>query len=187
MAHTHPLIIRPVSWPLQTYRSRRVGRPPAFPSRPSRGLRPRAPLRRYPLPSCAACPGRPAPRSAWRRGVPAGLLHRAGRQEIALGEEWPLRGGCRGSGTKMPFKLPIRTQSRSIPATLEGFYWPSTRRRWIRDRVVLLTVDHEFSITDPQLHAEIDEWKQNIAQLYFNEGSRQEEIWVIIHPVWRYD
>src|SRR5712692_10627336 len=52
------------------------------------------------------------------------------------------------------------TQSRSIPAAFEGFYWSSRLRRWIHDRVVLLTVDHEFSITDPRLHAEIDEWKQ---------------------------
>jgi hypothetical protein len=37
---------------------------PAFPSRPSRGRRPRAPLRRYPTASCAACPGRVALRSA---------------------------------------------------------------------------------------------------------------------------
>jgi hypothetical protein len=79
------------------------------------------------------------------------------------------------------------TQSRSIPAAFEGFYWSATRRRWIHDRVVLLTVDHEFRITDPRLHAEIDEWKQTIAQLYFDKGSRQEEIWVITHPVWRYD
>jgi hypothetical protein len=79
------------------------------------------------------------------------------------------------------------TQSRSIPATFEGFYWSSRRRRWIHDRVVLLTVDHEFSITDPLFHDEIDEWKQTISQLYSDKGSPQDEIWVITHPVWRYD
>lgn len=52
---------------------------------------------------------------------------------------------------------------------------------------MLLTVDHEFRITDPRLHAEIDDWKQTIAQLYRDEGARQEDIWVITHPVWRYD
>jgi hypothetical protein len=79
------------------------------------------------------------------------------------------------------------TQSRSIPAAFEGFYWSANRRRWILDRVVLLTVDHEFHITDSRLHAEIDEWKQTIATLYLDHGSRQDEIWVITHPVWRYD
>jgi hypothetical protein len=39
--------------------------PPAFHNRPSRGLRPRAPLRRDPPPSCGACPGRSGPR--WGR------------------------------------------------------------------------------------------------------------------------
>jgi hypothetical protein len=79
------------------------------------------------------------------------------------------------------------TYSRSLPAAFEGFYWSATRRRWIMDRLVLLTVDHEVNITDPRLHAEIDEWKQTISQLYSEQGSRQEEIWVITHPVWRYD
>lgn len=79
------------------------------------------------------------------------------------------------------------TQSRSIPAAFEGFYWSANRRRWVRDNVVLLTVDHEFRITDPRLHSEIDEWKQTIAELYFDNGSPQDEIWVITHPVWRYD
>ena len=79
------------------------------------------------------------------------------------------------------------TQSRSIPAAFEGFYWSSKRRMWIRDNVVLLTVDHEFRITDSRLHAEIDEWKQTIANLYSDNGSPQDEIWVITHPVWRYD
>jgi hypothetical protein len=79
------------------------------------------------------------------------------------------------------------TYSRLFPPAFEGFYWSATLRRWIMDRLVLLTVDHEFSISDPRLHTEIDEWKQTIAQLYLNEGSPQEEIWVITHPVWRYD
>jgi hypothetical protein len=55
------------------------------------------------------------------------------------------------------------THSRSLPTAFEGFYWSATRRRWILDRLVLLTVDHEFRITDPRLHAEIDDWKQTIA------------------------
>ncbi len=45
---------------------------PAFPSRPSRGLRPRTPLRRYPIPSCAVCPGRTAPLYALLRGASEG-------------------------------------------------------------------------------------------------------------------
>ena len=70
--------------------------PPAFPRRPARGLLPGAPLRRYPPPSCAACPGRAPPRSARRPCAPAGLSHRAGGAAIAAGEGWSPAGGSRG-------------------------------------------------------------------------------------------
>src|SRR6266849_7642011 len=64
--------------------------PPSLPSRPARGRRPRPPLRRYPPPSCGACPDQPEPRRAapcatWRRGAPAG---RWARRSIR-GAGWP--------------------------------------------------------------------------------------------------
>jgi hypothetical protein len=54
--------------------------PPSLPTRLSRGLRPRAALRRDPPPSCGACPGRALLRYALLRGVPARLTLRAGRR-----------------------------------------------------------------------------------------------------------
>ena len=52
--------------------------PPAFPNRSSRGLHPRAPLRRYPTPSCDACP------------VPAKVaLRRTVGAARAVGKAWP--------------------------------------------------------------------------------------------------
>jgi hypothetical protein len=71
------------------------GAPPAFHNRPSRGLRPRAPLRRYPPPSCAACPGHAGPLSALLRGRSRGCYRAAlgAREEVwggvtAGGERW---------------------------------------------------------------------------------------------------
>jgi hypothetical protein len=56
----------------------RVKSPPAFPNRPSRGLHPRASLRRYPNPSCDACP------------VPATVaLRRTVGAARAVGKAWP--------------------------------------------------------------------------------------------------
>ena len=46
--------------------------PAAFQTRPSRGLHPRAPLRLYPNPSCAACPGCAKPLYALLQAAPAG-------------------------------------------------------------------------------------------------------------------
>jgi hypothetical protein len=48
-------------------------------------------------------------------------------------------------------------------------------------------IDHEFRITELQFPQKIDEMKQTIAQFYAEEGSPQEEIWLVAPPVWRYD
>ena len=67
--------------------------PPAFHNRRSRGLPPQAPLRPYPPPSCAACPDRAPPHSAWLRAAPAGRPRRAGgtrgRAAKALAQKVP--------------------------------------------------------------------------------------------------
>ena len=63
--------------------------PPGLPRRPSRGRRPRAPLRRYPTPSCGVCP---APAQATQRRAPpgAGALRRGGRRQ----GRWGAPGGA---------------------------------------------------------------------------------------------
>jgi hypothetical protein len=73
--------------------------PPAFHNRPSRGLRPRAPLRPSPPPSCGACPGRAAPRSTllW-----AARPRRAGCAARAVGTAWPPAGDAGGPGRCAP-------------------------------------------------------------------------------------
>ena len=85
---------------------------PSLPSRPARGLHPRAPLRRYPLPSCDACP---APAQVARRratGRSGGLLRRARSA-----------GDARGAGAKRAFILPIRMQSSPYlcPSVSQGY------------------------------------------------------------------
>ena len=71
--------------------------PPAFHNRPSRGLRPRAPLRRYSIPSCAACPGRTAPLYALLRGASEGATApRAGGACKRCGEARPPAGDAGG-------------------------------------------------------------------------------------------
>src|SRR5439155_25505830 len=55
--------------------------PLAFQNRPSRGCRPRAPLRRYPPPSCAACPGRAPPCCEPQRLAAAGRWGRRQRRQ----------------------------------------------------------------------------------------------------------
>ena len=81
--------------------------PPA--DRPSRGLHPRAPLRGYLHPSCAACPGCAKPLYALLHAAPAGCrgalrARQSPRARRAAG------GGMRdrGGDAKMPFVLPIR-------------------------------------------------------------------------------
>jgi len=78
--------------PVEVLRAR-WGPPPAFQHRPARGLHPRAPLRLDPPPSCGACPGRAALRSAVLRHVPAGLPRHAERAGSAVGSGPPAGGG----------------------------------------------------------------------------------------------
>ena len=71
--------------------------PPAFPSRPSRGLPPRAPLRRYPPPSCDASPA-PA-KGAVRRAPPCcGPLQRGCRSALGAPQSAVAGGGGTGEG-----------------------------------------------------------------------------------------
>ncbi len=63
--------------------------PPAFPRRPSRGRPPRAPLRRYPTPSCDACP---APANVTRRRAPP-----------PGGTAWPPAAGAAGRKCLLEF------------------------------------------------------------------------------------
>ena len=79
------------------------------------------------------------------------------------------------------------TQSRNMPASFEGWWWSDTSQSWIHDKLVLVIIDHEFPITDPRLHTEVDDLKQTLGQFYSQNGSPQEEIWVVSLPVWRYD
>ena len=64
---------------------------PVFPSRPSRGRPSRAPLRRYPTPSCAACPApaQVALRYAVLRAPPEPYRHRARAGQEAGCSQWP--------------------------------------------------------------------------------------------------
>jgi hypothetical protein len=81
-----------------------AGVPPAFQNRPSRGLRPRVPLRHDPLPSCGACPDRATPRYTLLQATPAGLPRRAGCAARAVGKAWPpaesAGEGAAGAGAK---------------------------------------------------------------------------------------
>ena len=78
----------------------------AFPNGPSRGPGARKPLTLFPLPSCAACPGRATRRLAARRGGKQLLL--AGDVGMPPGY---LRGLCSGrGGAQIAFEPPILTE-----------------------------------------------------------------------------
>ena len=68
--------------------------PPAFPGRPFRGRRPRAPLRHYPTPSCGACP---APAKATQHRAPPGAGLAPRRSGGAPARRWA-RGSIHGAG-----------------------------------------------------------------------------------------
>jgi hypothetical protein len=87
--------------------------PSTFLSRPSRGLRPKEPLRLQPHPSYAACPGRALSRAAWLWLAAAACGGRSYRRERGGGGVWL------GGGAKMPCVLPSMLPLLSSP--LEDF------------------------------------------------------------------
>jgi hypothetical protein len=79
------------------------------------------------------------------------------------------------------------TQTRAFPTSYEGWWWSARRRKWVRDDLALIVVDHEFRLSDPKLQYEIDDLKQSASKLYASQNRPQEEIWLVVHSVWRYD
>lgn len=79
------------------------------------------------------------------------------------------------------------THSRPIPSPYVGWWWSDDQQMWIEDVLVLVVIDYERKIHDRNLPAELEALKQEMAQLYTAANSRQEEIWLVAHPVWRYD
>ena len=67
--------------------------PPSTIARPE-AVAPGNPLRRSPPPSCAACPGRARPLSAWLRGAPEGATAPRWGRVQRCGEAWPPAGGA---------------------------------------------------------------------------------------------
>ena len=97
----------------------------AFPTRPSRGLRPEKPMRLQPPPSSAACPDRPLPRYA--------LLRAAGDAAVAAGEAGPptetgqRRAGSGGEKCLLNFlSLGPSDLSLDMGVSLSG--WPNDER-----------------------------------------------------------
>ena len=109
-----------ISMPNACFRLCSWEKPPCLPKLPSRGLRPEAPLRRYPHPSSAACPDRATPLYALLRAAATGRPLSAGAAALDAGAGSPLaksaagdKGGpqglgARGAGAQMPFDFPIR-------------------------------------------------------------------------------
>lgn len=92
------------------------------------------------------------------------------------------RGTRRGHGRITGF-----TRTRTFPHPYEGWWWSTTRQRWVRDPLAVVVIDHELPIGDQRCQDQIDEFKQTAAKCYADAGRPQEEIWVVAHPIWRQD
>lgn len=78
------------------------------------------------------------------------------------------------------------TYSADDPPAFHGNWWSESRTEWVPDRLVLLFVDRRGSLRRPRaLLTFAEPLKAQIAQVYADEGSPQEEIWCILEQIHR--
>lgn len=78
------------------------------------------------------------------------------------------------------------TYSADDPPAFHGNWWSESRSEWVPDRLVLLLVDRRGSLRRPRAFLTFAEsLKAQIAQVYADEGSPQEEIWCILEQIHR--
>ncbi len=78
------------------------------------------------------------------------------------------------------------THSSARPPSHFGAWWSPSRRRWMREKVVLLIVDFKISFADQELTRVLAELKEVIREAYSHfTGQPQEEIWFVAHHLVR--
>jgi hypothetical protein len=78
------------------------------------------------------------------------------------------------------------THSAARPPSHFGAWWSSSRRRWMREKVVLCFVDYKVNFNDQELTLILAELKDKIRTSYAEfTGKEQEEYWVVAHHVVR--
>jgi hypothetical protein len=76
------------------------------------------------------------------------------------------------------------TRSNILDPVFFGGWWDDRRKTWQRERVVSFIIDYkrELEEMDEVLHL----LKGNIARIYRDNGSVQDELWIIAQRVTRY-
>jgi hypothetical protein len=81
------------------------------------------------------------------------------------------------------------TQSSVLPITFLGYWWSSRRRKWIRDKIVLIIIDYWLTLTvdTSELEKEIADLRDKIFENYEKYGAKQESLWITAQSIQRYD
>lgn len=79
------------------------------------------------------------------------------------------------------------THSEFRPTAFWGFWWDAGRRRWIKDKILLVMVDYRLSFNDERLSVKVEELKRVIRKWYRRYGSPRDEVWVVAQQVIRQD
>ncbi len=78
------------------------------------------------------------------------------------------------------------THSAARPPSHFGAWWSASRRKWMREKVVLCFVDYKVNFNDQELTRIVAELKEEIRRAYGEfTGKQQEEYWVVAHHVVR--
>lgn len=78
------------------------------------------------------------------------------------------------------------TKTIEFPPVMEGFWRDSTRKRFLKEDVVMFIVDFELTIREGRLWATIAEFREFIKSKYRQHtGKAQDEIWVVAHSIFR--
>jgi hypothetical protein len=78
------------------------------------------------------------------------------------------------------------THSAARPPAHFGAWWSSSRRQWIREKVVLCLVDYKVNFNDQHLTRVLANLKDAIGGTYSHfTGKPQEDYWVVAHHIVR--
>jgi hypothetical protein len=78
------------------------------------------------------------------------------------------------------------TRSSILQPVFVGAWWNEALKAWQRERVSLFIIDYQYGLEEMEMEKVLSGLKENVARIYKERGSAQDELWIIAQGGTRY-